>query len=299
MAKIELRLSSIDPPTPDPPRTIYRDIYNLPSTTYLGLTGRYFNFDDVTLYFQITGTGPGYTFSTVNLGSLASGTSAYINLDNFASRSRPASELTQTVDLILRAYTDSGYSNLKWTFTRTVTVIWINSADPSYTQDVLNNFDDGTVQGWAVLCETQCDTGLPDLGVTTDYALSPPNSLRMRNRTISGKDFHRGRLYKSFTTPDRNKVYAIFDVRTGGQVLTAVNQRVLIVRRDSTVLIYLGTTCAYVAVDAIPEAKWFRIVVPLPRNTSLEIQIAHCVASYVGGGYSYLYMDDFKIISKN
>ncbi|MCL6579207.1 MAG: hypothetical protein K6T73_07455, partial [Candidatus Bathyarchaeota archaeon] len=86
---IELRLSDVDPPAPEPKRTIYRDIANLPDPVKLGLTIRYFNHDDVGLYFQITGSGTGYTFGTVNLGLLASGKNAYINLDEFASRAKP------------------------------------------------------------------------------------------------------------------------------------------------------------------------------------------------------------------
>ena len=70
---IELRLSDVDPPAPEPKRTIYRDIVNLPDPAKFGLTIRYFNYDDVGLYFQITGSATGYTFGTVNLGLLASG----------------------------------------------------------------------------------------------------------------------------------------------------------------------------------------------------------------------------------
>lgn len=301
MSKIELRLSDVDPPEPDPPRTIYRDILNLPSTTYLGLTIRYFNFDDVTLYFRITGTGPGYTFGTVDLGSLASGTSAYRNLDNFASRSRPASELTETVDLILRAYTDAGYTNLKWTYTRTVTVIWINSADPSYTQDYLNNFDDGTVQGWACVCEAQCLVGQPTIAVVSDYVLSPPNSLRMRSQRAAAYTWARTRLYKSFATPDRNRIYGIMDVRLGSSTPAQVGHRVLVVRRGAAEVLHFGKVSGDTnyAVDDVPEGKWMRFVIALPRNQTFEIQLAHSFATYVDTNIAYLWLDDFKIISKD
>jgi hypothetical protein len=312
MSKIELRLSNVDPPLPDPPRTIYRDIVNLPNPVKLGLTIRYFNHDDVDLYFQITGSGPGYTFATVNLGLLASGADAYINLDEFASRARPSpsdlpnGEKEENITLILKAYTDSNYTNLKWTFERVVTVHWINSADPAWTVDVLNNFDDGTVQGWAGAYEYSA-TGVT-VNVATDYVLSAPYSLKTSGRGAAGEaEWRRYRVqwrtYKSFTTPNKAKVFAVIDVRLGayegGGTLRFKN---LQVQRDGDVLVYLGRPYTADNVEFIPRNKWIRIVVPLPSNTTLELRVVYEADDYTYTGepyhYGYLWMDDFKIISK-
>jgi hypothetical protein len=219
MSKIELRLSNVDPPATEPKRTIYRDIVNLPDPVKLGITIRYFNHDDVDLYFQITGSATGYTFGTVNLGLLASGANAYQNLDEFASRAKPSAsdlpngEKEENITLILKAYTDSGYTNLKWTYERIVTVHWINSADPAFTVDVLNNFDDGTVQGWAVTDETGNQAGYPTISVVSDYVLSSPYSVKMKQKPVSGTVQVRARLYKSFTTPNKDTVFAVLDLR--------------------------------------------------------------------------------------
>lgn len=301
MSKIELRLSDIEPPEPDPKRTIYRDIANLPDPVKLGLTVRYFNHDDVDLYFQITGEATGYTFQTVNLGLLGSGKNAYKNLDEFASRAKPSeSELTdgemeETIKLILKAYTDSDYTNLKWTFERYVTVHWINSADPAFTIDVLNNFDDGTVQGW----EGYTTYGTYTLGVAIDYVLSTPYSLKLTSQTGYYTDYCE--IYKDFTTPDKNKVFAIFDVRVSHEkpptdgVIQQLN-----IRRNTTVLVFLGrrVQMSRGEGDFLPRNKWLRIVVPLPRNTSLTLRVRVYSAS-IGTDYdTYLWLDDFKIISK-
>jgi hypothetical protein len=303
MSKIELRLSNIDPPLPDPPRTIYRDIVNLPDPVKLGITIRYFNHDDVGLYFQITGSGTGYTFGTVNLGLLASGADAYKNLDEFASRAKPSpsdlpnGEKEENITLILKAYTDSGYTNLKWTFERVVTVHWINSADPAFTVEVLNNFDDGTSQGWSGYCYCPTVGGCPGtFAVVTDYVLSPPYSIRYTG--LQGYSETVG-FEKSLTTPNKDKIFAIIDVRVAAPSYACK----LRVYADSTLLVGLG--CLTVddgcvpapAADCIPKNKWTRIVVPLPKNTTLTIKI-YFTGRTVSGQSIQAWMDDFKLISK-
>jgi hypothetical protein len=305
MSKIELRLSSVNPPTPEPKRTIYRDIVNLPDPAKLGLTIRYFNHDDVDLYFQITGLGTGYTFGTVNLGLLGSGADAYVNLDEFASRAKPSAsdlpngEMEENITLILKAYTDSGYTNLKWTYERIVTVHWINSADPAFTVDVLNNFDDGTVQGWAVadIENNYLAEGYPKLEVVTDYVLSSPYSVRMGQATTADPAYVSARLYKSFTTPNKNVVYAIIDLRIRKADSFGAYMKQIFIRRDGTVLVALGKEDT-LDTHNLPENKWMRIVTPLPPNTTLTVEIVHRYRRISGASYAYMWMDDFKIISK-
>ena len=306
---IELRLSDVDPPAPDPPRTIYRDVLNLPDPVKLGITIRYFNHDDVTLYFKITGSGTGYTFGTVELDSLASGADAYKNLDQLASRTKPSAgdftngEFEETVTLTLKAYTDAGYTEPpKWTFERSVTVHWIKSDDAAFTVDELDNFDDGTVQGWAVADETGNLGGFPTINVVNDFVLSPPWSCKMIGSNASFPIEVRSRLFKQFTTPNKPVVYAIMDVRTLSE--RALDWNCLVqIQRDGTVLVHLGlfyTPCLAAACDCIPEDKWMRVVVPLPKDTTLDVRIVHsCQAGGVAGAGTYdLWIDDFKIISK-
>lgn len=296
---IELRLSDVEPPEPDPPRTIYRDVVNLPDPVLLGLTIRYFNYDAVTLYFQITGSGVGYTFDTVNLGSLGSGANRYQNLDEFASRAKPsagdftAGELVESITLILRAYTDAEYTDLKWTHERTVGVIFIKSDDPAFTQDVLNDFDDGTVQGWAVAKEAG-DVN-PTIAVVTDYVLSAPYSVKM---TMSHDGYPvRDRLYKSFTTPNKDVVYAIIDVRVSKTGVKTSTEN-LKIQRNTATLVYLGGPAYIDTVNLVPINKWLRIVVPLPKNTILELRIVLQLRIYALEDKGYLWLDDFKIVSK-
>jgi hypothetical protein len=295
--KIELRLTDVNPPDPDPPRTIYRDIVNLPNPTLLGITIRYFNHDDETLYFQITGSGSGYTFNTVNLGSLASGSSAYYNLHDFASRARPSpsqlpnGEVEETIKLILKAYRDSGYTDLKWTYEREVTVHWLNSNDPSFTLDYLNNFDDGTVQGWAVANEALNASGYPKLSVVTDYVLTEPYSICMQQKASSPGTL-RARLYKSFTTPNRDIIFAIMGVRINA---TASNWNKSIQIKHGDILdVYLAGS----STNPVPANVWMKIIAMLPKNTTVEVRVVHEIAIADTSKYPLCWLDDFMIMSK-
>ncbi|MHA1742919.1 MAG: hypothetical protein ACTSV6_01555, partial [Candidatus Heimdallarchaeota archaeon] len=313
---IELRLSSVDPPDPEPPCIIYRDIVGVPETTYLGLTVRIFNWKDTTLYFSITGSGEGYTFKTVQLGTVGSGKNKYFLLDAFATRPRPTpeeleeGEKIETIELILSAYSDENYTDLVETYAKQVTVHWINSEDPAWTVDVLNNFDDGTVQGWAVANEANNEPGYPILEVVSDYVLSAPYSIRMNqldNWLVADGDAIRVRakLYKSFTTPNKDKVFAVFNIRVSGYVdrgRPTIAHKNLRFKRDEITLIFLGHPYIEDPTSFIPKNKWMRIVVPLPKNTTLELRIVHEWCDYSNYGYStggaYLWLDNFKIISK-
>jgi hypothetical protein len=298
---IELRLTDIDPPTAEPARTIYHDIASLPNPVIQGITIRYFNYDDSSLYMQITGSGTGYTFTPVNLGLLASGANAYRNLDNFVSRAKPTAaqlpngEMSENITLTLKAYTDAGYTILKWTFDRVVTIIWINSADAAFTVNFLDNFDDGTVQGWSAVNDDTINcsgTSSATVAAAADYVLSPPFSLKhtMYCQTGSGTLSH---IEKSFTTPNKSAVYAIIDIRG----LTDNWMNAYKILKDLTVLVQIGVD-VYSTTATAPEQKWLRIVVPLPSNTTVLLKIQIRTRTNATGRTVYLWLDDFKIVSK-
>lgn len=305
---IDLRLTDIDPPAEEEKRTIYRDLVDLPSTTKLGITIRYFNHYDATLYFQVTASCPNYSFKTINLGSLNSGANAYSNLDEFGTRPKPSSERAETITITLKAYTDSAYTDLLFTKKREVQVVWIDSS--TYTIDVANNFDDGTIQGWSAV-EEIC-AGYDSEGVVTDYVLSAPYALRGTGwcQRTAGVGWYevRTRIEKTFTTPDRPTVFAIFNVRLSLRWVHSsgnVGLKFAEVRRDGTVLVHLGRTFDGNATDYVPRDKWMRIVVPLPRNTTLTLRIIQDSSWEITGSgpgtaeqHNDIRMDDFKIISK-
>lgn len=291
--KVEFRVGEID--GKKKLRSIYTDLVNLPDPLYLGLSIRVFNYDDVTLYMRVDGYGTGWSFTTNNLGSLASGANIRSTLDNFGTRAKPGAALTETITVRLRAYTDAAYTSLKWTYERVIDLVFIKSNDGSWIQDVLNNFDDGTVQGWARVREGGTSE---DFTVATDYVLSAPYSLKLRGYSGSIYQWN-GYIHKTFLTPDRAIVYAILDLRAGRQDAN-MHLNHLSVRRNTTELIKFGLDYPTATpVSYFPYNKWARMVVPLPRNTSLSLRIYVYFRSSVTFRYGDLWMDDFRIISKD
>jgi len=303
---IELRLTDVDPPTAEPARTIYRDIQALPDPAILGITVRYFNYDDSGLYMQITGSATGYTFTPVNLGLLASGANAYQNLDAFASRAKPTvaqlpnGEMSENITLTLKAYTDASYTTLKWTFNRSVTVIWLNSADAAFTVDMLDNFDDGLLHDWTVEWMQGTPTGgYPILAVVSDYVLSAPYSARMYGRAGVAGDWEACRIKKSVTTPAKTECYAIFDIRLTKDTWWFAKN--LQVRKDAVTQIFLGRAQDNTDTDYVPVNKWIRAIIPLTPSTTflLDLYYAGRAIGISSGGTFDLWLDDFKIISKS
>jgi len=282
------------------PHSIYTDLVNLPDPVRLGLTIRVYNYDDVTLYMRVDAYNASWTFSTVDLGSLGSGSSAYYHLDQWGQRAKPASAVTEPITVRLRAYTDAGYTNLKWTYTRIVTVVMIKSDDGSWTQDVLNNFDDGTVQGWAAAGVSNMAGGYPTIAVVTDYVLSIPNSCKLTQRPALECTLGSSRLYKSFTTADRSQVYAIADVRCRAVKTPNPENWLAYIQawRAGVTFLQCGYFTGTEVADRIPGDRWLRVVFPLPRNQSVEVSLVlgvrHCRSQD-----GIMWLDDFRIISKD
>ena len=276
------------------PKTIYTDIVDLPDPMLLGVTLRYYNHSDSALYMKITVSGANWSSNSQELGSLVSGSNAYYNWDNASSRTKPAAETTETLTFLLEGYSDSGYTTLVYSFSRNVTVIMIKSDDGSWTEDESDDFDDGTVQGWAVHDESGSGAAL---SLAADYVLSAPYSIKatLPNNISSLLT----RLYKEFTTPDRATVYAIINVRTT-QGWAGHRAKYVKLNEDATVLIHIGRAPDGIAEHYIPLNKWMRIVAPLTRASTLEVRIRvfYFAQSTSQTPKACFWLDDFKIISK-
>ena len=294
------------------PHTIYNDIVDLPDPMLLGLTIHYYNHSDTALYMKIFGSGPSpWSSNAVELGSLASGTNAYINLDNFLSRTKPTEALTEELTLTLKGYTDSGYSDLKYEFSRACTIVFIKSDDGTWTTDYNDNFDDGTVQGWNHISEVG-PAGSTSLDVATDYVLSTPYSLKMTfsafGLSLCNHGQARCRMEKSLVSPDKTKVFAIMNLRNSNATTssgsTDRNPKYLDILDGTDILVHLGRVYDTVSSDYLSINKWMRIVIPLPLNTNVALKIrlsGHVHGTWTGiasVGTFYLWLDDFKIISK-
>lgn len=287
-------------PYGEPEFTFYRDIAGLPSETWFSLTIRYYNNDVETLYFEITGEGP-LSFQTIRLGSLTKGSvSDYTLLSNFASRAKPSAadlnngEKEETITLVLRAYRDSGYSNLKWTFKRDVKIHWINSEDPAFSTVLLDTFNDGSVSGWTYSISTRWKSG--SISVSNESFISAPYSLYGYASVYSQYGDFTADYYakKSINTPNAEKIFATINVRAVGYVSGAEKSRLYYIYVS-----FAGTTLTTVG-PYPPEAQWLRLTVPLKPNTNgeLTIQVRAFINAYGSTIYLRMWFDDIIIVAK-
>lgn len=266
--------------------TLYSDIVGMPNPMYLGVCVRIFNYDASPLYMQLDAyvSGVLWTFTTNNVGSVGAGANIYYFKDQFGYRTIPTVETDETITMRLRAYTDAGYTNLVYTYERTVYVFFIKSDDGSWTTDFDDDFDDGTVDGWAA---RGLGGYVHPFEVVGDFVLSAPYSIRYSCDHTSGVADWYGELYKTFTTPNTTKVYAIIHLRTLGGENYA--NRAFEIRVAGIRYIYCG--------GPTPNSKWVRFVVLLPVNSTIEISIGRRYTN-VGLETTRMWTDDFKIISK-
>jgi hypothetical protein len=300
------------------PKTIYTDVVNMPDPMMLGITIHYYNYSDENLYMKIFIEGPSpWTPNAVNLGLLNSGLNTYVNLDNFTSRTKPTSATTEVLTLTLRGYSDSGYSNLLYTFSRSLTVVFIKSDDGTWTTDFSNNFDDGTVQGWAARTVTgDYPYGTLEVAIASDYVLSSPYALKVTR-----------------TPPMQCQSAPYYGCFLYGKIQEKISH----INSDK-ILIHIGKQYDTVGQDYIPLNKWARFVIPLESNTTMELKIkviffkacaynindleyafelyksfaipnkttvyailnvrVACAKNFFNNGYMCVWLDDFKIISK-
>jgi len=285
MSLVDLRFSTVAPPDPEPLRQIYCDIVNLPDPLTMALGVRIFNLDSSALYMKVDATADAWTFTAAELGILGAGSNFYRNLTSFGERARPGTPRQEVLVVTLYAYSDPGYSNLVWTVARNIAVEYIQSDDETWTSDFVNNFDDGTVQGWDAY-PIPCGTG-SGIGVVTDYVLSVPYALRWYCNHTSAQNDWDTYFFKSFTTPDRNRVFMIADFRIDH-----------LYSQDRGIYAEVAGVKTLICKINAPLDTWMRLVVPLPiDSTDVAIRIGQ---TYFNGmnDPSKMWLDDFKIISK-
>jgi len=292
----------------DLPKTIYSDVVGMPASMVLGVTIRYYNSTGQALYLKFFVSGTGWSSNSQELGQLAAGGNAYRNFDNFTSRTKPAAETENILHFELKGYTDSGYTNEVYSFSRDTTVKFIKSDDGSWTLDEYDDFETD-VEGWAVLWEYQGHgSDACSVARASDQKTHGTYSLKMTAAVYYdglGRE-RRTRVFKSFTTPNRNTVYAILNVRVsaahGVSGTLKCQLKYLQVNRNGTLLIYLGRPYDQLESDYFPRDRWMRIMVPLPKNTTLEVRVVTDVNYAATSSYTclvYQWLDDFKIISKD
>jgi len=270
-------------------KTIYIDTYGLPETITLGICFKYNNYDDEALYFRIRAESesPYWSFASPKaLGSLASGGSAYALWDSMGQRPNPNADVEETIKLILEAYRDENYTDLKWTYTRLVTVRLIYS--PNWNLIDEDTFDEGDVEGWAGAPVGAADNRFFFKGpyLRTDYVLSPPYSIyyyALWTGYIGTSYTGDAWAYKSISVPDCIEAFATINIRF---CPNTDDYRLYNVR-----FLFAGIVKAYYT-GSIPRNRWLRFTIPLDPNTSGEFQVRVRLWEYASD--PVLYIDNVR-----
>ena len=281
---VDLRFSDVEPPAEEPARVIYCDIVDLPDPLIMGLGVRVYNLDSVALYMQVEGIGDDWIFTVKSLGLVAGGDSLIDTLTSFGSRSRPSAGTRDTIMITVNAYTDAGYLNLKWSRSRNMSVEYLKSDDGSWSINESSNFDDGTVQGWAL---DRFPGGGWVFGVATSYVLSYPYALRAAFSHTSSINIHERNFYQTFDSPARDRVFAITNLMLRGDIA-----------QPSSVYFEVNGVATLACQFGPSQDTWLRMIVPLPPGTDdVVLKVGWTWWNTVWGNVSF-WMDDFKIISK-
>jgi len=270
--------------------TYYTDIAPIVGANMLfGYQQYSLNQEVATKYYKIEGitSGGGWTPQAAQqLGAIASGTGTRFNVPDFMQRTTPASPVTEDITLRISRYPDNTYTDPPEAIAdRVVTHKFIDSG--AMTLLNLDNFDDGTVQGWTL---TQQESGYFTMGVDSTYHISPAYSLRMRGRNTWSSAWRTkwGRASKPFVVPSASEAYLVINVmvrKTGASV-----HYTFAIYNNGVIVAELNPSDNQIIFD-----KWMRLVIPLETGITNAIDLHH----YVGitdTKLTYIYFDDLKIV---
>ncbi len=272
----------------DPPGAMsdqYPDYYvcvnNLRDTTLtMNIALQIINQELDPFYFRIAqnATPPAdWTLPTTDLGLINVGqtwTGTYS-----LNRTKPASiaggRLSESIDIAVKAYWDSGYTSLYSQDNFTATYHFLDRTDGVWTTLYNDNFDDNTLQGWwRVSITTHTPYGSAD--VSSLAYRSYPYSLAL-SAGGSGTGYA-----KTFTVPvEYEEAYIIFSVRNYWSAMT---------NSKGPRIFFNGTE--YFRYDVAPsDHLWYQFSVPLPTNEATTVEIFEM-------RYAFCYLDDVYVIAK-
>jgi hypothetical protein len=251
----------------------------LPSTLTMNIALQIKNQEASGFYFKIekyVDPPTGWTVTPFAIGYID--VSQTYTFTYVTSRLKPASpisggRLSETLDLVVKAYYDSGYSSLYSQDDFPVNFHFIDRTSADWTLLYNNKFDDGTVQGWSG------GGSYAAVAVSTDYYRSYPYSLELY--CTYGGNFLEVAYKKSFLIGAFSEAYLVFAVRSSSWS----NPRIL----------FDGVE--YFRPDTQPTNNvWYQFTLPLPVGKTTEVQI-YATRDYTSYDYS-AYLDNVYVIAK-
>lgn len=267
-------------------RTLYADIRGLSDPFWISLTAQCYS--NIARALILNAQGRNWYFGPRNIA--AEGGSFWYNMHNFGYRERP---LHESLDEVLVKLSASGGLLAQ----RQMGIHLIDSEDPCWDIDYEDNFDDGTKQGWTHL------SGGDSSSVVSEYVMSSPFALRGTTFSAVQDTWQLIRIGKQITTPDKNEVYAILHCRAREQNnppgATDGEFRELYFE-GSSYWSRIGWDSAQAYGGKPPVDQWMKLMIPLPRNQTFYISVYgwFWVDNFFGC-FGHLYIDDFKVISRN
>lgn len=213
------------------------------------------NFENTSFWFSIgsyTSPPAGWTVDTLYIGLIGIDATKDFVYSN-VTRARPDSisqgRVTESVELVVKAYYDPSYLNFYSQANFSVRFHLIDITSPDWVTLYHDNFDDGTNQGWQ-------SVGPADYFAVESYTYyrSWPNSLK-----ISSYPSYSSSYLKRFdTTGPYAEAYLVYSIRStwGGFGQIDLN----------------GTT--YFKPDLQPATDtWYQVAIPLPLSKVTEAKI--------------------------
>jgi len=244
------------------------------------------NFENSSYWFLIesfTAPPTGWTVTTYYIGFInidQTITFTYSNINRTKPTSIPEGRITESINLVVRAYHDSSYTNLYSQDNFTVQFHFLDLTSPAWTMLHNDNFDDGTAQGWHAQKQGSGGYAGPE---PYTYYRSWPYSLRVTNdyRYDSYCNF-----YKDFVTNGSlNEVYLVYSILSGRWT------------QHDRGAVYINEV-VYFQSDVSPSTgTWYQVAIPLPLNQSSRVRIPVIEVEWLSGTYS-AYLDDVYVVGK-
>jgi hypothetical protein len=228
------------------------------------------NFENSSYWFLMknnTAPPPCWTTTTYYIGRIGvdeAKSFVYSNLARCKPTSIPEGRMTETIDLSVEAYYDASYTKFYHSTNFSVNFHFINYTSNDWYVLYLDDFDDGTVQGWTYRGSAYA------WDVTLTHYRSWPNSLHFRGRYSPAyqKEFD--------TTGPYRETYLLYSIW---------------LTEDASPKIALdGVTCFQADVN-VGSAGWYQFAIPLPLSLATEVWIYTTE-------YADAYLDSVYVIAK-
>ena len=260
----------VDPVEPDK----YNDVNGLSDPFNMNILVGVSNTHTATLYFQASLDSPpgDYTASTTNFGALTSGSSAVFT--HILTRAMPTltdDEYDESLDFVISAYTDAGYSDLYATQTLSVDVHHFDHAGATW--NIVEHVDfTSSLNGWTLYGGE----------LSTTHFYSSPSSAKI-NVYSTGPNYYSGYLQKTVNTGAADRARIILHIYDDGHAVERAEVSVGgVVKKPRTL--------------STPINKWIRLAFNHPVNTNtLDKITCYYLTEY---DYHYFWVDEIWVISK-